>query len=157
MEKLSLWLKISSVSAIISAVTLALIPESKLKSTFITISSFIVIFSLFSAFDTVRLNDFDFYKSEEEVSLSLEEKSNDLIGEEGERVIDKLLKEKLDEAGFEVKCKSNLTEGENGFEIKNITVYGTLTNEEKEAITRLINENIKGVSEVFFEEEINEE
>lgn len=157
MEKLSLWLKISSVSAIISAVTLALIPESKLKSTFRTISSFIVIFSLFSAFGTVQLDVFDFYKSEEEVSLSLEEKSNDLIGEEGERVIDKLLKEKLDEAGFEVKCKSNLTEGENGFEIKNITVYGTLTNEEKEAITRLINENIKGVSEVVFEEEINEE
>ena len=157
MEKLSLWLKISSVSAIVSAVTLALIPESKLKSTFRTISSFIVIFSLFSAFGTVQLDDYEFYKTEEEVSLSLEEKSNDLIGEEGERVIDKLLKEKLDEAGFEVKCKSNLTEGESGFEIKNITVYGTLTEGEKDVITRLINENVNGVSEVVFEEEINEE
>ena len=156
MEKLGLWLKISSVSAVVSAVTLTLIPESKLKSTFRTISSFIVIFSLFSVFGTVRLNDFDFHKTEEEVSLSLEERSNDLIGEEGENVIDKLLKEKFSEAGFEVKCKSNLVETESGFEIKNVTIYGTLTAEEKEAISRLINENIKGVNEVIFEEENNE-
>ena len=157
MEKLGLWLKISSVSAIISAVTLALIPESKLKSTFRTISSFIVIFSLFSAFGAVQLDGFDFHKTEEELSISLEEKSNDLIGEEGEKVIDKLLKEKLSEAGFEVKCKSNLVETESGFEIKSVTVYGTLTAEEKEAISRLINENIKGVNEVIFVEKNNEE
>lgn len=146
MEKLMLWIKISSVAAVVSAVTLALVPESKLKNTYKTICGMIVIFSLLSAFSGVDFKEISLIESGEEISLSLEEKTDDLLVEEGENIIADFLTEKLKDAGFDAKLECILSEEE----ISRITVYGQFDEGEKAEIKRVINEILKEVKSVVF-------
>ncbi len=153
MEKFTLWVKLSSVAAIASAVMLTLIPESKLKNTYKAISGMIVIFLIFSAFTNLDFSEYlHFYKSEE-ISRSVEEKTDELLDKEGEEIIISFLNERLKNAGFDVKLECVLE----GDKIERITVCGLLKEEEKDEIMRVINESVKEVNEVIFALESYEE
>jgi len=150
MEKLTLWIKISSVAAVVSAVTLALIPESKLKNAYRTICTLIVVFSLFSAFASVSISEFDFSDTEKAISASAEEKSDELLIKEGEALINSYLSERLKEKGFDLKCKSELCKTEKELVISKVKVYGRVSEDDKAEITGIINENAKEEIKVIF-------
>ncbi len=156
MEKLTLWIKISSVAAVVSAVTLALIPESKLKNAYRTICTLIVVFSLFSALASVDISEFDFSDTEEAISDSVEEKSDELLIKEGEELISSYLSGKLKDNGFDLKCKSKLQEVKSELRISKVTVYGKVSEGEKAEIIKLINENAKEEIKVIFSDGYDE-
>ena len=103
MNDFTLWLKISSVSAVVSAIFMAVVPENKLKSAYKVISTFIVIFSLFSAVFSLELTDVDLFTGDTKESVSLSEKTDVMLIKEGERLLDGILNEKLLEKGFDLR------------------------------------------------------
>ena len=63
MEKISLWIKLCSISSVVSAVFIAIVPESKLKSAYKTLCSLImlvVFFSVFTSIESFDINEFGF-------------------------------------------------------------------------------------------------
>lgn len=156
MEKLTLWIKISSVTAIVSAVMSGVLPESKLKKTYISLCSMLVLFSLFSAFISFDAEEFNGFMNEEEIGDALQSKSDELIMAEGEGIIEALICEKLKSEGIEARISCVLIgdKGESG--LCNLTVYGRFDDGEKREIMRVINENLKEVNEVIFVAEADE-
>lgn len=157
MDKLTVWLKISAVSAVASAVILAVMPQSKLKNTYRIISVFIVLFSLFSAFTSSELTKDDFFYENTYDSAYLDEKTDELLVREGEELLDNILSEKLNESGFALRCESDFLIDDDKMVIDTITVYGKINDEEKERIIKIIYETVKEESEVIFAQEDYEE
>lgn len=155
MEKLTLWIRISSVSAIVSAVMSGVLPESKLKKTYISLCSMLVLFSLFSAFVSFDAEEFNGFMNEEEIG-DVQSKSDELIVAEGEGIIEALICAKLKSEGIEARISCVLIgdKGESG--LCNLTVYGRFDDGEKREIMRVINENLKEVNEVIFVAEADE-
>lgn len=155
MEKLTLWIKISSVTAIASAVMSGVLPESKLKKTYINLCSMLVFFSLFSAFISFDAEEFTGFMNEEEI-CDVQSKSDELIVAEGEGIIEALICEKLKSEGIEARISCVLIgdKGESG--LCNFTVYGMFDDGEKREIMRVIKENLKEVNEVIFVAEADE-
>ena len=155
MEKLTLWIKISSVTAIVSAVMSGVLPESKLKKTYISLCSMLVLFSFFSAFVSFDAEEFNGFMNEEEIG-DVQSKSDELIVAEGEGIIEALICEKLKSEGIEarVSCVLIGDKGESG--LCNLTVYGRFDDGEKREIMRVIKENLKEVNEVIFVAEADE-
>ena len=157
MNDFTLWLKISSVSAVVSAIFMAVVPENKLKSAYKVISTFIVIFSLFSAVFSLELTDVDLFTGDMKESVSLSEKTDEMLIKEGERLLDGILNEKLLEKGFDLRCESELVFYEERLKPEKIRVYGSLSSEEKEQVMEIIHDTLKEESEVIFAKEDNEE
>ena len=155
MEKLTLWIKISSVSAIVSAVMSGVLPESKLKKTYISLCSMLVLFSLFSAFVSFDAEEFNGFMNEEEIG-DVQSKSDELIVAEGEGIIEAFIYDKLKSEGIEARISCVLIgdKGESG--LCNFTVYGMFDDGEKREIMRVIKENLKEVNEVIFVAEADE-
>ena len=155
MEKLTLWIRISSVSAIVSAVMSGVLPESKLKKTYISLCSMLVLFSLFSAFVSFDAEEFNGFMNEEEIG-DVQSKSDELIVAEGEGIIEAFIYDKLKSEGIEARVRCTLTgaDGEPG--LCNLTVYGRFDDGEKREIMRVIKENLKEVNEVIFVAEADE-
>ena len=155
MEKLTLWIKISSVTAIVSAVMSGVLPESKLKKTYISLCSMLVLFSLFSAFVSFDAEEFNGFMNEEEIG-DVQSKSDELIVAEGEGIIEAFIYDKLKSEGIEARISCVLIgdKGESG--LCNLTVYGRFDDGEKREIMRVIKENLKEVNEVIFVAEADE-
>ena len=156
MEKLTLWIKISSVTAILSAVMSGVLPESKLKKTYISLCSMLVLFSLFSAFVSFDAEEFNGFMNEEEIGDALQSKSDELIVADGEGIIEAFIYDKLKSEGIEARISCVLIgdKGESG--LCNLTVYGRFDDGEKREIMRVIKENLKEVNEVIFVTEADE-
>ena len=155
MEKLTLWIKISSVSAIVSAVMSGVLPESKLKKTYISLCSMLVLFSLFSAFISFDAEEFNGFINEEEIG-DVQSKSDDLIVAEGEGIIEAFIYDKLKSEGIEARVRCTLTGADGESDLCNFTVYGMFDDGEKREIMRVIKENLKEVNEVIFVAEADE-
>lgn len=156
MEKLTLWIKISSVTAIVSAVMSGVLPESKLKKTYISLCSMLVLFSLFSAFISFDAEEFTGFMNEEEIGDALQSKSDELIVAEGEGIIEAFIYDKLKSEGIEARVRCTLTGAEGESDLCNFTVYGMFDDGEKREIMRVIKENLKEVNEVIFVAETDE-
>ena len=155
MEKLTLWIRISSVSAIVSAVMLGVLPESKLKKTYISLCSMLVLFSLFSAFVSFDAEEFNGFMNEEEIS-NVQSKSDELLVAEGEGIIEAFIYDKLKSEGIEARVRCTLTGADGESDLCNFTVYGMFDDGEKREIMRVIKENLKEVNEVIFVAEADE-
>ncbi|MBQ1994752.1 MAG: hypothetical protein II237_01020 [Clostridia bacterium] len=155
MEKLTLWIKISSVSAIVSAVMSGVLPESKLKKTYISLCSMLVLFSLFSAFVSFDAEEFNGFMNEEEIS-NVQSKSDELLVAEGEGIIEAFIYDKLKSEGIEARVRCTLTGADGESDLCNFTVYGMFDDGEKREIMRVIKENLKEVNEVIFVAEADE-
>lgn len=155
MEKLTLWIKISSVTAIASAVMSGILPESKLKKTYISLCSMLVLFSLFSAFISFDAEEFNGFMNEEEIG-DVQSKSDELIVAEGEGIIEAFIYDKLKSEGIEARVRCTLTGADGESDLCNFTVYGMFDDGEKREIMRVIKENLKEVNEVIFVAEADE-
>ena len=155
MEKLTLWIKISSVTAIVSAVMSGVLPESKLKKTYISLCSMLVLFSLFSAFVSFDAEEFNGFMNEEDI-CDVQSKSDELIVAEGEGIIEAFIYDKLKSEGIEARVRCTLTGAEGESDLCNFTVYGMFDDGEKREIMRVIKENLKEVNEVIFVAEADE-
>ena len=155
MEKLTLWIKISSVTAIVSAVMSGVLPESKLKKTYISLCSMLVLFSLFSAFVSFDAEEFNGFMNEEEIG-DVQSKSDELIMAEGEGIIEAFIYDKLKSEGIEARVRCTLTGADGESDLCNFTVYGMFDDGEKREIMRVIKENLKEVNEVIFVAEADE-
>ena len=155
MEKLTLWIKISSVTAIVSAVMSGVLPESKLKKTYISLCSMLVLFSLFSAFVSFDAEEFNGFMNEEEIS-NVQSKSDELLVAEGEGIIEAFIYDKLKSEGIEARVSCVLIGDKGESDLCNFTVYGMFDDGEKREIMRVIKENLKEVNEVIFVAEADE-
>ena len=155
MEKLTLWIKISSVTAIVSAVMSGVLTESKLKKTYISLCSMLVLFSLFSAFISFDAEEFNGFMNEEEIG-DVQSKSDELIVAEGEGIIEAFIYDKLKSEGIEARVRCTLTGADGESDLCNFTVYGMFDDGEKREIMRVIKENLKEVNEVIFVAEADE-
>lgn len=155
MEKLTLWIKISSVTAIVSAVMSGVLPESKLKKTYISLCSMLVLFSLFSAFISFDAEEVTGFMNEEEIG-DVQSKSDELIVAEGEGIIEAFINDKLKSEGIDARVRCTLTGADGESDLCNFTVYGMFDDGEKREIMRVIKENLKEVNEVIFVAEADE-
>lgn len=152
MNSITAWIKISAVSAVVSAVTLAVVPESKLKNTYRIICTLIVIFSLISAFTSAEIKEINFFERSVQESISYEEKTEEMLIIEGQELLNEVLDKKLSEGGFDVRCESKiLIEGEK-MKVERISVYGKNSETKKENAVKIIYETIGEECEVIFAE-----
>lgn len=157
MEKITVWLKLSAVVAIVSAVIMSVVPECRLKSSYKTLCALIILFALFSAFSSAESVDADFIRDSEKDSIYMSENTDELLIREGENVLDRMLENKLYEGGLEVKCKSEIVIEDNVMRVERVYIYGNLSKEEQEKAKDIVYLCVKEESEVIFAKESDEQ
>lgn len=136
--------------AIVTALITALVPESKIKNAYKTLCSLVVVFALFSSVSGIRDIDTDLFSDYGERSETLKEKEEELLVEEGERMLDRMLENKLYEGGIEAEVKTEMSIEAEVLTAKRIYIYGTLSDEEKERGKEIISNTVKEECEVIF-------
>ncbi len=153
MDKLSLWIKMCAVCAVVSAVFTVIVPESKLKGAYKTLCSLIMLFAFFSVFISgnnidIKTNDAYTYGSAE-----ISERTDELLIDEGEKMMNNLIENKLYEGGIEACCETEMHLDDDTIKINCIYLYGSFSEKEKETAKRIIHDYLGEECEVIFAKE----
>lgn len=149
MEKISLWIKICSVCAVVSAVLTSLVPEGRLKNTYKIICALVMLFAFFSFFSSERSVDLSF-SDNAEAEISMSEKNEEILVDEGERMMNNIIENKLYEGGIEGECKTEMSMIDDTLKYDRIYLYGRFSEGEKEKAKEIIHNLIKEECEVIF-------
>ena len=150
MDKMSLWIKMCAVCAIVSAVFTVIVPESKLKDAYKTLCSLIMLFAFFSVLTSgknIDVKHSDFYTDNSE---SISEKTNELLIDEGEKMMNNLIENKLYEGGVKAECKTEMYFSDDKMEIQRIYLYGSFSEKETDKAKRIIYDYLEKECEVIF-------
>lgn len=150
MDKVTLWIKLCSVFAIVSAVLIAVVPECKLKKTYKVLCSVIMIFVFFSVLDSFGNIEFFDYNTALEQRYEMSEKNDKILIEESEKLMNNIIESKLYEGKIEVECKTEITYADDKLTCSCIYLYGSFTNEEKIKAKEIIYLLIEEECEVLF-------
>ena len=150
MDKISLWIKMCAVCVVISAVFTVIVPESKLKDAYKTLCSLIMLFAFFSVLTSgknIDVKHSDFYTDNSE---SISEKTNELLIDEGEKMMNNLIENKLYEGGVKAECKTEMHFSDDTMEIQRIYLYGSFSDIEADKAKRIIYDYLEKECEVIF-------
>ncbi len=150
MDKMSLWIKMCAVCAIVSAVFTVIVPESKLKGAYKTLCSLIMLFAFFSAFSSGKSIDIKQSDFLTDNSASISEKTDELLIDEGEKMMNNLIENKLYEGGIEAECKTEMHFSDDTMEIQRIYLYGSFSEKETDKAKRIIYDYLEKECEVIF-------
>ena len=149
MEKISLWIKICSVCALVSAVLITVVPEGRLKNTYKIICALIMLFTLFSFFSSERTFDLSCLDNTD-AEISISEKNEEILVDEGERIINNIIENKLYEGGIEVECRTEMSMIDDTLNYNCIYLYGRFSKSDKKKAKEMIYNLIKEECEVIF-------
>ena len=153
MDKVTVWIELCAVCAVVSSVFTVIVPESKLKGAYKTLCSLIMLFAFFSVLTSGRnivLNNEKLYTDN---SSEISEKNDELIIDEGERMMNNIIENKLYEGGIKAECRAEMMFSDDTLKIRCIYLYGSYSENEKEAAKRIIKEFLKEECEVIFARE----
>ena len=153
LEKISLWIEICAVCAIVSAVLSSVVPESKLKSVYKTLSSIVMLFAFFSIVSSGRNIELNLNELHSENISEISENTDKLLAVEGERMMNRLIENRLYEGGIDALCKTEAIISDDTVKIKRIYLYGSFSEKEKETSERILKEYLKEECEVIFAKE----
>ena len=149
MEKVTLWVELCAVCAVVSAVLTGIVPESKLKSVYKTLCAFIMLFAFFSVFTSGKGFDADSYNYTDN-SAVISEETDELLIVEGEKMMNRLIENKLYESKIEAECKAEMSLSDDTLKTDCIYLYGSFSDEDKENAKRIVCDYLKEECEVFF-------
>lgn len=143
--------------AVVSSAVMTLVPESKLKGAYKTLSMLLVMFTLFTAFSSVDTDiseSMNYYVKE---SSFYSEKTDEILLSEGEAIISRELENKLYEGGIKGTCSVRLRKECEEFRVSSVKLYGSFSEKDKKEAKNIIHLYFKEECKVIFAEESNAE
>lgn len=151
MEKISTWCKLISVVSIAVGLILALVPDSKLKASYKTMCSLIVIYAVFSTVTSVNTNELQITVDSASASVSLNEAGDELLEKEGENLLAQSVEKLLSDNNITAECEADIKYSEGEMITEKIMIYGSFSENEKNVIGDLIKDMLGGGTNVVFE------
>lgn len=154
MENIKSLLTLVSALSVLCGAALSLVPESKLKKAYSSLTAIVLLFAVISPLtDTAGISETlkEILNSGYEYEEQISEKYNGSVEDAFERGVEKALKEALAEAEIEIQsvsaeCKAKQEE----VVISSVTVVGDLEAEDIEAAEKIIREYTQAKTKIIF-------
>lgn len=154
MEKISLYIKVICLVSILAGIMSALIPKSRLKNAYVSLSAVVLLSSMIIPVGNLNESDLQFtFINENEISESLLEEMNKAEVLIYQSIISDSLEERLLSEGLNVSVEVVSSYIDADLAVAEVIVTGNITNEERNFISDFISESFEKTEIVFKEGE----